>query len=88
MECYQGKTQWPLTHSKPKLMNYLAKSALANWPLLFMIEDEEELTDEDCRALRASQEYFRNGGQGISFEEVVADLGFTMEQICGAASKE
>ena len=48
-----------------------------------MIDDdeEEELTEEDRRALRASDEYFRNGGQGIPFEQVVADLGFTMEQI-------
>ncbi len=44
-------------------------------------EAEEELTEEDRRALRASDEYFRNGGQGIPFEQVVADLGFTMEQI-------
>ena len=51
-------------------------------------DDEEELTEEDRRALRASQEYFRNGGQGIPFEEVVTDLGFTMEQIRGASPKE
>ena len=44
-------------------------------------DDEEELTEEDRRALRASEEYFRNGGQGIPFEQVVAGLGFTMEQI-------
>jgi len=54
-----------------------------------MIDDEEEeLTDEDRRALRASDEYFRNGGQGVPFEQVVADLGFTMDQIRGAAPKE
>ena len=48
-----------------------------------MVDDasEEELTDEDRRALRASEEYFRKGGQGIPFEQVVASLGFTMEQI-------
>jgi len=51
-------------------------------------DDEEELTEEDRRALRASNEYFRNGGQGIPFEQVVADLGFTMEQIRGAPPKE
>ena len=43
---------------------------------------------EDRRALRASDEYFRNGGQGVPFEQVVADLGFTMEQIRGAGPKE
>jgi hypothetical protein len=44
-------------------------------------EDEEELTEEDRRALTASREYFRQGGQGISFEQVVAECGFTMDQI-------
>ena len=55
-----------------------------------MIDDdeEEELTDEDRRALRASDEYFRNGGQGIPFEQVVDDLGFTMEQIRGAKKEQ
>ncbi len=47
-------------------------------------EDDDVLTDEDRRALRASDEYFRNGGQGIPFEQVVADLGFTIEEIRGA----
>jgi len=47
-------------------------------------EDDEELTEEDRRALRSSDEYFRNGGEGIPFEQVVAGLGFTMEQIRGA----
>ena len=44
-------------------------------------DDEGDLTEEDRRALRASEDYFRNGGQGIPFEQVVASLGFTMEQI-------
>jgi hypothetical protein len=44
-------------------------------------EDEEELTDDDKRAIEASREYFKNGGPGFSFEEVVVDLGFTMEQV-------
>ena len=51
-------------------------------------DEDEELTEEDRRALRASVEYFRNGGQGIPFEQVVAELGFTMEQIRGARPKE
>ena len=48
-----------------------------------MVDDDEEgdLTEEDRRALRASEDYFRNGGQGIPFEQVVASLGFTMEEI-------
>ncbi len=51
--------------------------------LLESMIDHEELTEEDRRALRASDEYFRNGGEGIPFERVVADLGFTLEQIRG-----
>ena len=51
-------------------------------------EDDEELTAEDRRALRASDEYFRDGGQGIPFEQVVADVGFTMDQIRGASREE
>lgn len=51
-------------------------------------DDEEELTEEDRRALCASDEYFRNGGQGVPFEQVVADLGFTMEQIRGAKKEQ
>lgn len=51
-------------------------------------DDEEELTEEDRRALRASEEYFRNGGQGVPFEQVVADLGFTMEQVRGAKKEQ
>ena len=51
-------------------------------------EDDEELTAEDRCALRASDEYFRDGGQGIPFEQVVADLGFTMDQIRGASREE
>ena len=50
-------------------------------------DHEEELTEEDRRALRASDDYFRNGGQGIPFEQVVAECGFTMEQIRDASRK-
>lgn len=44
-------------------------------------EVDEGLTEADRRALHASDEYFRQRGQGIPFDEVVADLGFSMEQI-------
>jgi hypothetical protein len=56
--------------------------------LLESMIDDEELTEEDRRALRASDEYFRNGGEGIPFEQVVADLGFTMDQIRGDRRRE
>ena len=49
--------------------------------LLESMIDHEELTEEDRRALRASDQYFRSGGKGIPFEQVVAELGFTMDQI-------
>ena len=56
-----------------------------------MVHDEEheveELTEEDRRALRASDEYFRNGGQGVPFEQVVTECGFTMDQIRAASPK-
>ena len=67
-----------------------AKLGAVRYLLEVMIDDdeEEELTEEDRRALRASDEYFRNGGQGIPFEQVVADLGFTMEQIRGAKKEQ
>ena len=62
-----------------------AKLAAVRSLLEVMIDDDddEELTEEDRRALHASSEYFRHGGAGIPFEQVVTDLGFTMEQIRG-----
>jgi hypothetical protein len=64
------------------LIDHLPPGQLAAIETLLesMIADEE-LTEEDRRALRASDEYFQNGGQGIPFEQVVADLGFTMDQV-------
>jgi hypothetical protein len=46
-----------------------------------MVDDDDELTEGDRRAITASREYFRQGGDGISFEQVVADCGLTMDQI-------
>ena len=44
--------------------------------------DDEGLTAEDRRALTASREYFRQNPEGgIPFEQVVADCGFTMDQV-------
>jgi hypothetical protein len=50
-----------------------------------MVYDEDEaLTDEDRQAVAASREYFRQNPQGgVPFEQVVSDLGFTMDQIRG-----
>ena len=48
-----------------------------------MIDDEEdELTEEDRQAIRSSREYFReNPDGGLSFEDMVAGCGFTMDQV-------
>ena len=46
-----------------------------------MIHDDEELTEEDRRAVAASRKYFREGGEGIPFEQVVAECGLTMDEI-------
>ena len=44
--------------------------------------DEEELTAEDRRAVATSRDYFRENTEGgIPFEQVVAECGFTMDQI-------
>lgn len=45
-------------------------------------EDDEELTAEDRRAVAASRDYFRQNPEGgVPFEQVVAECGFTMDQI-------
>lgn len=44
--------------------------------------DDEPVNDQEERAVAASKEWFRSSS-GLPFEEVVADLGFTMEQVRG-----
>lgn len=44
--------------------------------------DDEPVTEEEERAVAASKEWFQCH-PGIPFEEVVAELGLTMEQILG-----
>jgi len=47
-----------------------------------MVHDaDDELTEEDRRAVAASREYFRQGNGGVSFEQVVAGSGFAMDQV-------
>jgi hypothetical protein len=43
------------------------------------IDDEPE-SEEEARAVAASKEWFRNH-RGIPFEEVAADLGFSMDEV-------
>jgi hypothetical protein len=42
--------------------------------------DDEEISDEEEQAVARSKEWFRNN-PGIPFEQVVAELGFTMDQV-------
>ncbi len=68
-----------------ELVNQLGPGQLAAVVHLLevMIDDEEdELTEEDRQAIRSSREYFReNPDGGLSFEDMVAGCGFTMEQV-------
>lgn len=52
-------------------------TALSDAPI-----DDEPVSEEEERAVASSKEWFKNN-QGIPFEDVVADLGFTMDQIRG-----
>jgi hypothetical protein len=49
--------------------------------------DDEPTTAEEEKAVAASKEWFQDN-PGIPFEEVVADLGFTMEQIRSHQGRE
>jgi len=45
-------------------------------------EDDEEPAPEDRRAIAASREYFRQNPEGgVAFEQVVAECGFTLDQV-------
>lgn len=47
-------------------------------------DGDEAFNGEDRQALAASCEYFqRNPGGGVPFDQAVADLGFTMDQVRG-----
>jgi hypothetical protein len=52
-------------------------TSIRNAPL-----DDEPMTDDEERAVTASKEWFRKN-KGIPFEDVVAELGFSMEEIRG-----
>jgi hypothetical protein len=44
-------------------------------------DDDEELAEEDRRAIAASRDYFRQNPEGgLTFEQVVAECGLTMDQ--------
>ena len=47
-------------------------------------EEDEEISEEEERAVVRSKKWFKHN-QGIPFEQVVADLGYTMVQIRSAS---
>lgn len=50
--------------------------------LMIRDDDDEELTAEDRRAVAASRAYFQQNPEGgIPFERVVAECGFTIDQV-------
>jgi hypothetical protein len=42
--------------------------------------DDEPVTEEEERAVAESREWLKHN-QGIPFEQVVAEMGFTMEEV-------
>lgn len=42
------------------------------------VEDDEQLTQEDCEALDRADEWFKHN-EGIPHEEVLAEFGLTMD---------
>jgi hypothetical protein len=44
--------------------------------------DDEPVTEEEERAVAASKEWFKKN-RGIPMEQVLAELGLTMEQVRG-----
>lgn len=47
-------------------------------------EEDEAISPDEEAAVARSKEWFRHN-EGIPFEQVVSDLGFTMDQIRNAA---
>lgn len=52
-----------------------------------MVHDDEEISPEEEAAVARSKEWFEHN-EGIPFEQVVSDLGFSMDQIRAKARKE
>jgi len=50
---------------------------------IFRVEDCE-LSEEDLRDVAGWREYFRQSGTSVTLEQVLADCGLTMDQICGS----
>ena len=60
-----------------------AQLAAVEGPLETMVDPEiedEKISAEEAQAVARSREWFKHN-EGTPFEEVVSELGFTMEQI-------
>ena len=72
-------------HHAYELLDQLGPGQLAAVVQLLeaMVHDEDDtLTGADRKAVTASREYFRKNPEGgVPFDQVVADLGFTMDQV-------
>ena len=49
--------------------------------------EDEEISEEEEQAVARSKEWFKHN-EGIPFEQVVTDLGFTMDQVRGHSLDE
>jgi hypothetical protein len=56
--------------------------ALATAPL-----EDEEISQEETESVARSEEWFKHNG-GIPFEQVVKDLGFSMDEIRNGSSDQ
>ena len=63
-----------VVHRLEVMADPVARS-LANAPV-----EDEPITEEEARALDEAHEWLKHN-KGIPFEDVVAELGFTMEQV-------
>ncbi len=61
-----------------EVMTHPTAASIGNAPI-----DDEPITEEEERAVAASKEWFQRN-PGIPFEEVVSELGFTMEEVRGS----
>ncbi len=48
--------------------------------LEFLLLEDEEISEEEEAAVARSKEWFKHN-EGIPFEDLVADLGFSMDEI-------
>jgi hypothetical protein len=51
------------------------------------LEEDEEVTDEEEAAVARSKAWFQSN-EGIPFEQIVSELGFTIDQVRENAAKD